>query len=221
MSDALSLADFDFDLPEALIALRPAEPRDHARLLHVTPEGLEDGRVDALPDLLRPGDVLVFNDTRVIPARLFGERSRDGAVVPVEAILLDRTAPDGWTSLMKPGKRVRPGDRLSFGDRRGASLPGPRVEATVLAKSADGEVHLRFDLAGEALDHAIQAAAYALALGLPKAKVMVAHYGYEVAEAERLMRREGIPMLSTTTKSIEEISTTVLQDVDLHKHTAF
>ena len=158
MSDALSLADFDFDLPEALIALRPAEPRDHARLLHVTPEGLEDRRVDALPDLLRPGDVLVFNDTRVIPARLFGERSRDGAVVPVEAILLDRTAPDGWTSLMKPGKRVRPGDRLSFGDRRGASLPGPRVEATVLAKSADGEVHLRFDLAGEALDAAIRAA---------------------------------------------------------------
>jgi S-adenosylmethionine:tRNA ribosyltransferase-isomerase len=138
--------------------LRPAEPRDHARLLHVTADGLEDRRVDALPDLLRPGDVLVFNDTRVIPARLFGERSRNGSVVPVEAILLERTTPDSWTCLMKPGKRVRPGDRISFGDRRGATLPGPRLQATVLGKSGDGAVSLRFDQIGAALDGAIRAA---------------------------------------------------------------
>ena len=158
MSEPLTLADFDFDLPDALIALRPAEPRDHARLLHVTPDGLEDRRVDALPDLLRPGDALVFNDTRVIPARLFGERSRDGSVVPVEAILLDRTSPDSWTCLMKPGKRGRPGDRRSFGDRRGATVSGPRLQATVRGKAADGEVTLQFDLAGDDLDRAIRAA---------------------------------------------------------------
>ncbi len=158
MSEPLTLADFDFDLPEALIALRPAEQRDHARLLHVTPGGLEDRRVDGLPDLLRPGDVLVFNDTRVIPARLFGERVRDGSTVAVEAILLDRTSPDGWTCLMKPGKRVRPGDRLSFGDGRDGPRTGPRLEASVLAKSADGEVTLRFDQSGDALDLAIRTA---------------------------------------------------------------
>ncbi len=158
MSEPLTLADFDFDLPEALIALRPAEPRDHARLLHVTADGLEDRRVDALPALLRPGDVLVFNDTRVIPARLFGERIRDGAVVSVEAILLDRRGPDTWTALMRPGKRVRPGDRLSFGDQRTGPGAGPRLWAEALSKTADGEFELRFEAAGPDLDTAIRAA---------------------------------------------------------------
>ena len=82
----MKLADYDFDLPEDRIALRPAEPRDQARLLHASDRGVEDRKVADLPGLLRAGDVLVFNDTRVIPARLFGRHDRDGLQVPVEAI---------------------------------------------------------------------------------------------------------------------------------------
>ncbi|MBX9575185.1 MAG: tRNA preQ1(34) S-adenosylmethionine ribosyltransferase-isomerase QueA [Caulobacteraceae bacterium] len=112
-------ADFDFDLPEDCIALRPAEPRDSARLLVVRDGGLEDRIVRDLPDFLRPGDALVFNDTRVIPARLSGVRTRPGPdgetlSVPVEATLHHRDAPDVWSAFMKPGKRLKAGDRIQF-----------------------------------------------------------------------------------------------------------
>ncbi|HEV7228649.1 tRNA preQ1(34) S-adenosylmethionine ribosyltransferase-isomerase QueA [Brevundimonas sp.] len=115
----MKTADFDFDLPEDRIALRPAEPRDSARLLVVRDGGLEDRVVRDLPDFLRPGDALVFNDTRVIPARLFGVRTRPGPdgetlSVAVEATLHHRDAPDVWSAFMKPGKRLKAGDRVSF-----------------------------------------------------------------------------------------------------------
>ena len=92
-------ADFDFDLPDDRIALRPAQPRDAARLLVVRqPRGLEDRIVRDLPDVLRTGDVLVVNDTKVIPARLQGVRERDGSSVAVEATLHRRLSPSRWTA---------------------------------------------------------------------------------------------------------------------------
>lgn len=115
----MKTADFDFDLPDDRIALRPAEPRDSARLLVVRQDGLEDRIIRDLPDFLRPGDALVFNDTRVIPARLSGVRERIGPegetlTVAVEATLHHRDAPDTWSAFMKPGKRLKVGDRVIF-----------------------------------------------------------------------------------------------------------
>ncbi|MFO0412416.1 MAG: S-adenosylmethionine:tRNA ribosyltransferase-isomerase, partial [bacterium] len=108
----MKTADFDFDLPDSHIALRPAEPRDSARLLVVKDGTLEDRIVRDLPDFLRAGDALVFNDTRVIPARLSGIRERVGSegetlTVAVEATLHHRDAPDVWSAFMKPGKRLK------------------------------------------------------------------------------------------------------------------
>ncbi|MDP3657283.1 MAG: tRNA preQ1(34) S-adenosylmethionine ribosyltransferase-isomerase QueA [Brevundimonas sp.] len=157
----MKTADFDFDLPDDHIALRPAEPRDSARLLVVRGGGLEDRIIRDLPDFLRPGDALVFNDTRVIPARLSGVRERIGPegetlTVAVEATLHHRDAPDVWSAFMKPGKRIKAGDRVRFGPHNdGACLLG-RLDATVESKGEDGLVALRFDLAGPALDEAIR-----------------------------------------------------------------
>ncbi|HZW15412.1 MAG TPA: tRNA preQ1(34) S-adenosylmethionine ribosyltransferase-isomerase QueA [Brevundimonas sp.] len=157
----MKTADFDFDLPEDRIALRPAEPRDSARLLVVREGGLDDRVVRDLPDFLRPGDALVFNDTRVIPARLSGVRERVGPegetlTVEVEATLHHRDAPDVWSAFMKPGKRIKVGDRVRFGaDSDGACLLG-RLNATVTGKGEDGLVTLRFDLSGPFLDEAIR-----------------------------------------------------------------
>ncbi|WP_269513975.1 tRNA preQ1(34) S-adenosylmethionine ribosyltransferase-isomerase QueA [Brevundimonas subvibrioides] len=152
----MKTADFDFDLPEDRIALRPAEPRDAARLLVVRDGALADHIIRDLPDFLRPGDALVFNDTRVIPARLSGVRERPNPVVggpegetlivTVEATLHHRDAPDTWSAFMKPGKRIRPDDRIVFDS----------LKATVVAKSEDGLITLRFDLTGPALDEAIR-----------------------------------------------------------------
>ena len=148
----MKTTDFDFDLPEDRIALRPVEPRDSARLLVVREGGLEDRIVRDLPDFLRPGDALVFNDTRVIPARLAGSRHRVGPEgetlsVAVEATLHHRDAPDVWSAFMKPGKRIKPGDRIAFG----------HLEAAVVSKGDDGLITLRFDRSGPALDDAIRA----------------------------------------------------------------
>ena len=152
----MQVSDFDFDLPDERIALRPAEPRDSARLLVVRPGGgLEDCVVRDLPDFLRPGDALVFNDTKVIPARLNGSRERDGSVVAVEATLHQRKAPHRWTAFMKPGKRLKPGDRVSFGETSDRACLLGALDATVADKGEDGEVTLSFDLMGPDLDMAI------------------------------------------------------------------
>jgi S-adenosylmethionine:tRNA ribosyltransferase-isomerase len=152
----MRLADFDFDLPEERIALRPANPRDSARLLLVRPgEPLQDLTVRDLPGLLRAGDVLVVNDTRVIPARLKGVRIRDENRTAVEATLHQRKSPGVWTAFMRPGKRLQPGDRVSFGamDDRACLLGA--LDATVKDKGEGGEVTLAFDLSGPDLDAAI------------------------------------------------------------------
>jgi S-adenosylmethionine:tRNA ribosyltransferase-isomerase len=154
---SLTLADFDFELPDDRIALRPASPRDSARMLVVRPGGaLENRIVSDLPELLERGDVLLFNDTRVIPARLFGARIRDESSVRVEATLHRRLGPERWTAFMRPGKRLKPGDRVRFGGQDETVCLASALEASVEAKGEDGEVTLAFDLAGPALDEAVR-----------------------------------------------------------------
>ena len=153
---------FDFELPEERIALRPAEPRDAGRLLVVRPGGvqpLEDRRVRGLPGLLRPGDALVFNDTRVIPARLAALRTRPGASgLRAEVMLHLREAPDRWRAFARPGKRLAVGDVLRFGDHReGAPCELGGLAAQLVAKGEGGEIVLRFDLSGPVLDERIAA----------------------------------------------------------------
>ena len=138
--------EFDFELPERLIALRPAEPRENARLLHVTANGtLADRHVRDLPELLRPDDLLVFNDTKVIPARLRGRRVRTDADAGIEAMLHLREASDRWRAFLRPAKKVREGDELRFG----------ALHASVIERGEAGEAVLRFDRGGPALDAAI------------------------------------------------------------------
>jgi S-adenosylmethionine:tRNA ribosyltransferase-isomerase len=122
---------FDFDLPAERIALRPARPRDSARLLQVTPMGLADHIVRELPQLLRAGDVLVFNDTRVIPAQLEGRRGE----ASIGATLHKREDLRAWWAFVRNAKRVRVGDTVTFGGG---------VEAVAEAKGDDGAILLRF-----------------------------------------------------------------------------
>ena len=148
----MDLSAYAFDLPEALIALRPAEPQDAARLLVVHGDGrLEDAGVRDLPRYLSAGDTLVFNDTRVIPAALKGTRlARDssGSDIAVDANLVERTGPSEWRALARPGKRLKPGDRIIFADG---------FEAEVTGKAETGEITLDFNVKGEALDLALDA----------------------------------------------------------------
>lgn len=141
--------DFDFDLPNERIALRPAEPREKARLLLIDNNSLHDFSIANLPSLLRPSDLLVFNDTRVIPAQLFGTRIREGEMAKVEATLHMRDGPDRWRAFLRPGKRVKVDERISFAIDNG-------LDATLLEKGDGGEVLLRFDLTGSKLDAAIR-----------------------------------------------------------------
>ncbi|MBX9634022.1 MAG: S-adenosylmethionine:tRNA ribosyltransferase-isomerase, partial [Magnetospirillum sp.] len=135
---------FDFELPRELIAERPVTPRDAARLLHVDGARLDDCTVRDLPDFLRPGDVLVSNDTRVIPARLFGRRGEAG----IELTLHERIALDTWKAFARPAKKLKPGDIVRFtGD----------FTATVAEKGEAGEVTLCFDRSGDALMLALEA----------------------------------------------------------------
>ena len=152
----MRLDEFDFPLPKDRIALRPAAPRDAARLLAVGEGGaFTDLHVSGLPSLLREGDALVFNQTRVIPARLSGRREREDSIVAVEATLHRRLDPSRWTAFMRPGKRLKAGDRVSFGERGDRACLLSALDATVADKGEDGEVTLAFDLAGPDLDIAI------------------------------------------------------------------
>ncbi len=147
---------FDFDLPDDRIALRPAEPRDAARLLVIEPGRAHADRiVRDLPALLKPGDALVFNDTRVIPAQLFGRRERDGQSASVEATLHMRVAADRWRAFLRPAKRVKVGERIRFG-LDGEACASGSLDATVAEKGEGGEALLVFDLSGPALDEAIR-----------------------------------------------------------------
>ncbi|MFP5480131.1 MAG: tRNA preQ1(34) S-adenosylmethionine ribosyltransferase-isomerase QueA [Alphaproteobacteria bacterium] len=140
----MKLSDFDFDLPEGLIATRPARPRTSARLLLAEGDRISDRRVSDLIDILRPGDRLVLNNTRVLPARLFGTRQRGEAVAKVEITLLE-PVPTGWRALAKPLRKVQEGEVIRFSDR---------LSATVARKS-ETDLILSFDLTGEDFDAAL------------------------------------------------------------------
>ena len=145
----MRVSDFDFHLPAENIALRPAEPRDRARLLEVDQAhaALTDRIVFDLPAMLRAGDMLVFNDTKVIPARLDGLRRRPGgAGAAIEAMLHQRLGPAQWKAFARPGKRLAVGDTIEFGEN---------LSAAVEEKGEGGEVVLRFSLESAALDVAI------------------------------------------------------------------
>ena len=148
----MKLSDFDFDLPEELIALRPAVPRDSARLLVVRGrEGkLEDRSIRDLPQLLKAGDIVVANDTRVIRAALLGRRPGrgEGGDVEIEVNLNSRLSPFEWSAFARPGKRLKEGDTIAFTNG---------LMAIVISKS-EAEVRLGFNRAGDALDAAIDAA---------------------------------------------------------------
>ena len=113
----MKTSDFMYDLPEELIAQTPVEPRDHSRMLVIPKDGsdIEHKHFYDLIDYLRPGDALVVNETRVIPARLLGERSNGG---PAEILLLKQVGPKRWETLVKPGRRLKPGAQVSFGGGR-------------------------------------------------------------------------------------------------------
>jgi S-adenosylmethionine:tRNA ribosyltransferase-isomerase len=146
---------FDFALPPDRIALRPVSPRDAARLLVVRPPGaFEDRGVRDLPALLAPGDALVLNDTRVIPARLVGRRIGRGEEPRIEATLVERLDGSRWTALVRPAKKLAAGDVLRFGDEGKVCFLG-QLDATVEAKGARGEATLAFAFHGPVLDQAI------------------------------------------------------------------
>jgi len=149
---------FDFELPSERIALRPAEPRDSARLLVVRPGAIpewDDRTVRDLPELLRPGDAIVVNDTKVIPARLKGRRIGRGDVEPaIEATLIERIDGSHWRAFVKPAKRLAPGDVVRFGDEGRVCFLG-QLDATVVAKGEGGEVTLAFAFHDAFLDQAV------------------------------------------------------------------
>jgi S-adenosylmethionine:tRNA ribosyltransferase-isomerase len=147
----MKVSDFDFDLPAERIALHPVEPRDAARLLVVRPDQpLLDGHVTDLLTILQPGDVLVVNDTRVLPAELSGTRTRGDLVAKVAFNLHKRVDAHTWRAFARPAKKLHVLDRLALGDDES-------LGAVVAGKGETGEVTLVFDLGGAELDEAIKA----------------------------------------------------------------
>lgn len=148
----MQLSDFDFDLPEELIATRPAVPRSSAKLLVSREDGIQDSQVTELASFLEPGDRLVFNDTKVIPARLTGLRHRVSAqgatAAKIEVTLLEPQADGQWLALLKPLKKVAEGEEIVFTDA---------LRAKVVEKT-DGQAVLAFDLTGDSFDAALDAA---------------------------------------------------------------
>jgi S-adenosylmethionine:tRNA ribosyltransferase-isomerase len=139
----MHLDDFDFPLPRRLIADHPCEPRDAARMLVIpASRGLLDRRIADLPALLRPGDLLVFNDTKVIPARLVGRRG----AASIEITLYRDLGSGAWRVFAKGARRLRIGDRITFAND---------FSADVAEKHPEGDVTLRFDLEGEAFREAL------------------------------------------------------------------
>jgi len=146
----VKLSDFDFDLPEALIATRPARPRSSARLLLAEGDGIADRTVADLPGILRPGDRLVLNNTKVIPARLSGTRSRTvpqggEGVARIEVTLLEPLASGGWSALARPLRKLKAGEVIRFSDALSAEVTG----------IADGRLTLAFDCEGAAFEAAL------------------------------------------------------------------
>src|SRR6266550_8351301 len=146
---------FDFDLPADSIALRPASPRDSARMLVVQPDGvLRDHIVSDLPKWLEAGDQLVVNDTKVISAQLRGRRIGRDTEPKIEATLIKRLDGSRWQALAKPAKKLSPGDVIRFGHEGRVCLLG-HLDAQVEHKGDEGEITLSFSFHGPALDQAV------------------------------------------------------------------
>lgn len=146
---------FDFDLPSERIALRPASPRDSAKMLVVQGDGvLRDRHVSELPQWLEPGDQIVVNDTKVISAQLKGRRIGRETEPKIEATLIKRLDGSRWQALVKPAKKLAAGDRIRFGNEGKVCLLG-HLDAEVEAKGGEGEVTLSFSFHGPTLDQAI------------------------------------------------------------------
>lgn len=147
----MKLSEFDFDLPESLIATRPARPRSSARLLLAEGAQIADRIVNELPDILQAGDRLILNDTKVIPARLSGVRHRSGEAgetqSAIEVTLLEPRADGTWSALIKPLRKVRDGEVIVFSADLSAEITG----------RADGQGFLRFNLKGDDFDAALAA----------------------------------------------------------------
>jgi S-adenosylmethionine:tRNA ribosyltransferase-isomerase len=155
----MHLDDFDFELPQSSIALRPAEPRDASRLLEVLPEqnpDLADRQISDLLQILRKGDVLVLNNTKVISAALTGKRTRDGNTAVISVNLHKKLGRATWKAFAKPAKRLKIGDMIVFGAGKNHCVLGA-LDGTVTEKGEGGEVTLAFDLAGLDLELAIEA----------------------------------------------------------------
>lgn len=145
----MKLSDFDFHLPEELIATRPAKPRTHARLLLAEGDRISDRHVYDLPQIFRPGDRLVLNNTKVIPARLTGQRQRGEAVAKIEITLLEPQAV-GWRALAKPLRKVNEGEVIRFSDRLSAQV----------AEKSETDLRLVFNLTGDDFDAALAEAGF-------------------------------------------------------------
>jgi S-adenosylmethionine:tRNA ribosyltransferase-isomerase len=146
---------FDFELPADSIALRPASPRDSARMLVVQPDAvLHDRTIADLPLWLEPGDQVVVNDTKVISAQLKGRRIGRDTEPKIEATLIKRLDGSRWQALVKPAKKLSPGDVVRFGNEGKVCLLG-HLDAEVERKGDDGEVTLSFSFHGPTLDSAI------------------------------------------------------------------
>ena len=146
----MKLSDFMYNLPEERIAQTPVEPRDHSRLMviHRDTDQIEHKHFYDVIDYLNPGDVLVINDTRVIPARLYGERPTGGAC---EVLLLRQLAPKKWETLVKPGKKLKPGAEIVFGDGRlrGRVLETTDVGGRIVEFECEGTFEAALDALGE------------------------------------------------------------------------
>ncbi len=145
----MKLSDFDFDLPAGLIATRPARPRTAARLLLAEGDAIRDCQVSDLVDIFRPGDRLILNNTKVIPARLFGQRRRGEAVARIEITLLEPLA-QGWRALARPLRKVLAGEVIGFSDE---------LSARVIAKG-EQDLVLAFNQSGGDFEAALDAAGY-------------------------------------------------------------
>ena len=203
----MKTSDFLYDLPEELIAQTPIEPRDHSRLLVVdrADGGIEHRHFYDLPGYLKKGDLLVVNDTRVMPARLIGERAGGGAC---EVLLLRQISPVSWETLVKPGKKLKSGAKVSFG--------GGRLTATIETPTDAGGRVVRFDVLSGTLEAALDElgemplppyihekladreryqTVYARAVGSAAAPTAGLHFTPELLEKIRLMGVEIVPVL--------------------------
>jgi S-adenosylmethionine:tRNA ribosyltransferase-isomerase len=202
----MHLSDFDFDLPDALIATRPVKPRSAARLLVAEGDRIHDAHVRDLTSWLRPGDRLILNDTRVIPARLTGLRHRSGAAgdtaARIEVTLLEPRAGGLWSALIKPLKKLHTGERIVFSDTLSATLEGRE----------EGQGILSFNLTGHDFD-----AALAEAGAMPLPPYIAARRAADAQDKEDYQtvwaRRAGAVAAPTASLHFDELLLKALSDM--------